>query len=107
MLSARATWKPVTSLSISACSGIFFTDSYDARLYAYQPHLLLSSTISTYAYHGCNALVLAEWKPLRWLSLGAQYDVLHYFNRTTCGSKPLLVPGSTRSNFHFSAMLLF
>lgn len=119
MLSARTSWvvwMPAASqsrqsdarhLRLQAFAAVFTADSYDARLYAYLPHLLHAGGFSSFAYEGCAAALVAEYRPLQWLEVGAQYNLLHYFNRSTVGSGLTEINVPTRNDLRLQARLLF
>lgn len=119
MLSARASWvawqplsyKPheetVRRLRLQAFAAVFSADSYDARLYTFRPRLLWAGGFSSFFYKGCAASLVAEYRPLKWLELGLQYDLLHYFNRDKVGSGLTEVNAPTRNDISLQARLVF
>lgn len=109
MLSSRAAWKalPDGRLTLSAFAALFTADSYAARLYAYRPHLQQAGGSASYSGQGAAAALVVEGKVNEILSLGLQYNLLHYFNRSTTGSGITEADGPSRHDLHFQLRLLF
>ncbi len=87
MLSLRTAWRPRQQWTMSAFTSAFFTDSYDARVYAYTPQMRYAFTSAAFAYHGISGVALAEWRPLGTaLHLSLRYATTRLFNRHETGS---------------------
>lgn len=86
MVSSRATWKPSRAFAVKAFASVFFTDSYDAALYAYEPQLRYAMSVPSFAYHGMRGVLLAEARILSWLSAGVRCGSLRYFDRREISS---------------------
>ena len=65
----------------------FDTDSYDARVYAYEPSLLYSFGFTSYYYQGIRATLLASVPIVKdSLFLTAKLGATHYLNKETIGT---------------------
>lgn len=91
MPSLRAAWKPGGHFSLKAFFSVFFTDSYDSRLYAYEPQLYRAASFSSFSYHGLRMLVLAGYAPTRRLTLSLRVSSTRYFNRNQIASGTELI----------------
>lgn len=87
MLSLRTAWRPQPEWTASLFTSAFFTDSYDARVYAYTPQMRYAFTSAAFAYHGISGVALAEWRPLGTaLHLSLRCATTRLFNRQETGS---------------------
>lgn len=107
MISGRVRGRLPRRITLSGFAAIFGADSYAARLYTYQPHLLRTSGTASYANHGTSLALVAEYVPIPWLRLGVQYNLLHYFDRPTCGSGLNETFGPTRHDLRIEAAVRF
>lgn len=98
MLSQRATYDFSNRFILSAFAALFFTDSYDTALYAYEPQLRSTFAFPASAYHGARAALVAKWKILPSLELGVRTTWLKYFNRTTISSGTDAINGSSKTD---------
>ena len=65
----------------------FTTDSYDSRIYSYEPSLLYSFGFTSYAYHGLRTTLFASVPIVKQsLFINAKLGLTRYFNRDTIGS---------------------
>ena len=103
-LSEQLRWKPTTDgkQHIDISLTYFHTDDYDSRIYAYEPSLLYSMGMTSYAYHGFRAAILFSTpilpRILRDLTLNAKLSVTKYFNRDTIGTAQELIDRSHRED---------
>lgn len=86
MLSSRATWKPSGRVELKAFASVFFTDSHETALYAYEPQLRYAMSVPSFFCHGMRGVLLADVRVLRWLSAGVRYGSLRYFDRREISS---------------------
>lgn len=91
MLSARGIWRCNKRFQCHTMAALFHTDSYDTRLYAYEPQLQGAGGFPTFAYHGARWVVMTRWLPFRTLSIALRYGGIRYFNRKTISSGPALI----------------
>ena len=87
-ISENARWQnPKTKLSIDLGITYFNTDSYDARIYNYEPSLLYTFGTTSYYYHGIRTTLLASIPLIKKsLSLNTKFSLTKYFNKETIGS---------------------
>ena len=97
-------WKPSTDSNrhIDFAFSYFHTDNYDSRIYAYEPSLLYSMGMTSYAYHGIRGGVLFSTPilphTLRSLTLNVKLSATKYFNRDTIGTAQELIDNSHRED---------
>lgn len=76
----------------------FHTDSYAARLYAYEPSLLYSMGMTSYYYHGMRLTALINTTLMPNLHLSCRIAHARYFDRHTIGSGLDLINHSHRED---------
>lgn len=64
----------------------FNTDTYDARIYTYEPSLLYSMGMTGNAYHGIRGALLLSADIFRNFTISCKVAATKYFNRDTIGS---------------------
>lgn len=79
MCAARATYRPHQQWHTSLFLSYFSTDSYAARLYAYQPQLPGTGGFPTFFGRGWSGVLLAAWQPQRAWTLAARIALTHRF----------------------------
>jgi hypothetical protein len=79
-------WKPAEPLQLDLRLAVFDTDSYDARVYAYENDLLYTFSVPAFSGRGQRAYALLRWEPLDAVMLQAKYAVTRYENVRTVGS---------------------
>lgn len=84
--SLRMAWKPCKALTTGLSGSLFFTDSYGAAVYAYEPRFVYSYSMPALFDHGCRCVALVTWRLPARLELAARCGMTHYFNRSTIGS---------------------
>lgn len=85
MLGQRATWQ-WRWLKADAQLGWFRTDSYDARLYQYEPSVLYDFSFPAYYGHGLRHALMVQAACGRWLTAVIKYGTTNYFDRSTISS---------------------
>lgn len=99
MVSTRTTYAPTSAWTFSLFAATFFTDSYAARLYAYEPQLRYGGAFPSFAYHGLRTVLLTTYKPFAGrLHISLRYSLLHYFNRSTISSGTQLIDSSSQND---------
>lgn len=101
MLSARSAWKPVSRFRFKAFAALFFTDDYDAALYAYEPQLLRAGAFPRFAYHGVRGVLLGNLNVSRAFSLGLRVSSTTYFNRKRISSGLGEIRSSSQNDMSF------
>lgn len=90
---------PTTKARIDVGITYFNTDSYDARVYAYEPSLLYSFGFSSYYYQGIRTTLLATLPLMRnKLFVTAKLASTRYFNRETIGTSLDLIKANHRED---------
>ena len=78
---------PDTKLRLDLGILYFHTDSYDSRIYAYEPSLLYAFASTAFHDQGVRTTLLGSVPLMRnTLSLQAKLGLTHYFNRDTIGT---------------------
>ena len=92
-------WMPITEkVKLDVGFTYFYTDSYDARVYAYEPSLLYSFGLTSYSYHGFRGIVMTSWNICKGLTLTGKFGITKYFNRDTIGSGTELIAANHRED---------
>ena len=77
----------------------FNTDSYNARVYNYEPSLLYTSGSTSYYYQGIRTTLLASIPIVKQsLFINAKLGMTRYFNRDTIGSGLEMIDGNHRED---------
>ena len=85
MLSQHATWR-WRWLKADAHLGWFRTDSYDARLYQYEPSMQYAFSFPAYYGHGLRHAIMLQAAVGRKLAAVIKYGTTNYFDRSKIGS---------------------
>lgn len=80
MCSARASYVPTNRWQLKGFYALFFTESDDTRLYAYQPQLLHAYSFLSFANHGTSAVVQISYNILNNLQCSLRCQSIYYFN---------------------------
>lgn len=96
LVALRCTWRPAPTWQAKAFAALFYTDAYDAAVYAYEPRLLHSFGTSAFYYHGMRLVALGECKITPALTLSASAGWTKYFNVSTTGQGADMVSTSSR-----------
>ena len=95
-LSQGLRWTPHPSVQLDARIAFFDTDSFAARIYAYEHDLLYSFSVPVFFDRGRRSYILIQYEPFSSLTLEVKYGVTRYENRSTIGSGLNQVDGSRR-----------
>ena len=87
-ISENIRWQnPKTKLRFNWGITVFNTDSYDARIYGYEPSLLYAFSSTSYYYHGIRTTLLASIPIVKKrLLINTKLGFTKYFNKETIGS---------------------
>lgn len=92
------TYKALKSpVSLSFRYAIFDTDTYNARIYAYENDVLYAFSIPAYYYKGSRAYLTLRYKVVRGIDVWLRYAVTFYNNRSVISSGTSEISGSTKS----------
>ncbi len=106
MVSSRAVWKPSRVFCFKAFASVFFTDSYDTALYAYEPQMRYAMSVPSFAYHGMRGVALAEVRVFSWLSAGVRCGSLRYFDRREISSGTERIRSGWKNDLSFQLRLI-
>ena len=79
-------WKPQAWLQFDARLAFFDTDSFDARVYAYESDLLYAFSVPAFSGRGRRTYALVKVEPLERLDLQLKYAVTRFEHADTVGS---------------------
>jgi len=85
-------------VSFSVRYALFDTDSYNARLYAYENDLLYTWSIPGYYGIGSRAYVMMKWRVYRKIDLWVRYAVWDYADRETISGGLEEIQGNRKSD---------
>ena len=85
-------------ISFSMRYALFDTDSYNARLYAYENDLLYTWSIPGYHGVGSRAYAMIKWRVYRKIDLWVRYAVWDYTDRETISSGLEEIQGNRKSD---------
>ena len=87
-ISENIRWQhPKTKLRFDVGLTYFNTDSYDVRVYNYEPSLLYTFSSTSYYYHGIRTTLLASIPIIKQsLFINTKFGLTKYFNKETIGS---------------------
>jgi len=77
---------------------IFNTDSYNARIYAYETEVLYAYSIIGLSGKGTRVYLLLTYSPTKWLDIWARISNTWYSSEEELGSGDNTFPGNTRSD---------
>ncbi|MFZ4524397.1 MAG: ComEA family DNA-binding protein [Chlorobium sp.] len=86
---------------------VFDTNDYDAAIYAYEDDLPLTSSLGVYDGQGKSLFLVATWKAMKQMKLGARYEKTWYSDREVCGSGNDERATSAPGSFHLGCLLSF
>ncbi|NNE55810.1 MAG: helix-hairpin-helix domain-containing protein, partial [Flavobacteriales bacterium] len=84
-------------ISLSVRYALFDTDSYDARIYAYENDLLYTWSIPAYYSRGSRFYAMVKWDVWRKVDLWLRYSIWSYNDRETISSGLNEIQGNTKS----------
>ena len=97
MLSTRAAYAR-RRFSMAAFMAAFFTESYAARLYAYQPQLPYVGGFPSFYHHGLSFVCQASYRLTRNWRFSLRNGFLHYFNRSQIGTGTQAIGSPTKND---------
>lgn len=93
----RSAWHPSPRWALKGFAAIFFTDSYDAAVYAYEPQLRHTFSTPAFYYHGYRLCALGTWQPTPSLTFSARCGLRHFFNCDATGTGADKIEGKSRA----------
>jgi DNA uptake protein ComE-like DNA-binding protein len=97
----------IRSFRVTARYAIFDTDSYDARLYAYENDVWLSYSLPPYFGKGVRKYLMLQWKANRSITFWLRYANTRFVDRDVIGSGVDLIEGNTRNDIKFETRVTF
>lgn len=92
------TYKALKSpVSLSFRYALFDTETYNARIYAYENDVLYAFSIPAYYYKGSRTYLTLRYNIVRGIDVWLRYAVTFYNNRNVISSGTSQINGSTRS----------
>lgn len=98
---------PGRPVRLSVRYALFDTDSYDERIYAYEPGVLYSFSIPACYYKGSRLSMVLSWEMMKKIRCWARYSRTCYSNRNVIGSGPEQIDGNVRSEICVQMQLKF
>jgi len=84
-------------LALTLRYAIFDTETYNARIYAYESDVLYAYSIPAYYYRGTRMYFMIRYKIIKRVDLWLRYSQTYYDNRTTINSGLNEIQGNTKS----------
>lgn len=97
MLSTNVTYA-LKKVKLSTGAGYFNTESYNARVYAYEQSTPYNLSFPSFYGKGMRLYALAQAEIIKRLSLIAKCGMTHYFNRDTIGSSYQQINSSSQTD---------
>jgi len=94
-------------LQLSCRYAIFNTDSYNERIYAYEPGILYSFSVPSYYYKGSCLGLMLSYEIIKGLKCWIKYSRVFYSNKSSVGSGPELINGCTKSTVQAQLQVRF
>ncbi len=100
-------WLPLESLQVDTRLAFFDTESYGARVFAYENDLLYTFSIPSFSGRGQRFYVLVRWLPSAQISLQAKYGITQYEDARSVGSGLDEVNGNRVREFRIQLRMRF
>ena len=105
LFAGATTYKPTKRWKISGAAVWFNTDSYDSRLYAYEPSLQYTYGSTAYYYRGYHAMLMATATLAKWLTMSAKVTHTRYTDHDTIGTGNRLIDANNMTNVYVQGIL--
>lgn len=76
---------------------LFDTDSFDERIYAYEPDVLYAFSIPAYYYQGSKSILMGKWNINKSITIWLRYSHLFFSNQQQISSGTELINGPEKS----------
>ena len=100
-------WRPFRRLRLDARLAFFDTDSYAARVYAYENDLLYAFSVPALSGRGRRFYLLARYAPFDAVTLEAKYAATHFRGVETVGSGLTETDGPRRRDVRVQVRIRF
>jgi len=106
-IGGQATWKNSRKWKVTLGATYFHTDSYDSRIYGYEPSLLYAFGMHSYNGEGCRLVMLANIPFLSRLHIICKLSSTRYFDRSVVGTGLDLIPHKHREDLQLQLQWKF
>jgi hypothetical protein len=101
-------WKiPTIPITLSGRYGLFDTDSYDSRIYAYEDDLLYSYSVLAFSGSGYRTYLMVKYSLKKHLEFWLRYGLTAYNDRNEIGDGLNKVMGNKKSDIRFQTIINF
>jgi hypothetical protein len=108
LLSQGISYKPLSKrISVSLLYALFDTDTYNERIYAYENDVLYGYSVPSYYGKGIHFAALAEWIPVRWLTVWVKCGHTMYTDRNRIGTGLEEIEGNKKTEVTVEMRLRF
>lgn len=94
-------------LNIAFRYGIFDTDSYDSRIYAYENDILYAFSVPAVYYKGARAYVSIKYSPRKNIDIWLKYGETYFANKDVISSGLTEIQGNTKSEIKAQVRISF
>ena len=81
MASLRLRYAPSSPWEVSGALNLFSTDSFDTRLYTYQPQLPGTGAFPVFYGTGCSGVAVVTWRLSPAWTVASRIALIHHLNR--------------------------
>jgi hypothetical protein len=106
MVSGRVHWQ-TGAWKLALAMAYFDTDSYDERIYMYEPNLLYAMSFPMCYYRGVNEVGMMSYELSECIQFSCKYKLTAYLNRTTIGSAQQQIHSNVKQDLSFQLRCLF
>lgn len=106
MVSGRVHWQ-TGAWKLALATAYFDTDSYDERIYMYEPNLLYAMSFPMCYYRGVNEVGMMSYELSECIQFSCKYKLTAYLNRTTIGSAQQQIHSNVKQDLSFQLRCLF
>lgn len=106
MASGRLYWKN-KRCKVAVAASYYHTDSYDERIYCYEPMLLYAMSFPVCYYHGVSGVSTLDLNISRHIRLSCKYKIVHYFDRSQIGTAQQRINSGTKQDLSLQVRCLF
>lgn len=101
-------FKPLSKpYDITLRYALFDTDSYNARIYAYENDVLYNYSIPSHYYRGSRVYGIVRYQHKKWFDIWVKYGYWLYNNRTLIGSGLSEIEGNRKSEIRVQVRFKF
>jgi hypothetical protein len=93
--------------SIACRYGIFDTDSYDSRIYAFENDILYAFSVPAVYYKGSRAYISLKYSPTKNVDIWLKYGETYFSNKNTISSGLTEIKGNTKSEIKAQVRISF